>query len=83
MKLLEKIICLKNALFLNFCFSVRFEPMLGWECAYVSHDLSTKKESIYRKLREYKTNRKLREYKTNNCHKSDLDLEREASKVGF
>ena len=74
MKLLEKIIYLKNALFLNFCFSVRFEPMLGWECAYVSHDLSTKKESIYRKLREYKTN---------NCHKSDLDLEREASKVGF
>ena len=74
MKLPEKTVYLRYALFLHFCCSVRFEPILGWECAYVSHDLRTKKEGIYRKLREYKAN---------NCHTSDLDLEREASKVGF
>ena len=29
------------------------EPLLGWECAYVWHDLRTKKEGIYVKKREY------------------------------
>ena len=49
MKLLEKIIYLKYALFLRFCLSVYFEPLLGWEweCAYVCCNLGTEKEGIY------------------------------------
>ena len=30
-----------------------FEPLLGWECAYVGHHLRTEKEGIYVKQREY------------------------------
>ena len=41
MKLLEKIIYLKYALFLRFCLSVYFEPLLGWECAYECYDVRT------------------------------------------
>ena len=62
MKLLEKIIYLEYALFFRFCLSVHFEPLLGWECACVCHDLWTEKQGIYAKKREYKTN---------SCHISD------------
>ena len=41
MKLLQKILYLKFALFLRFC-----EPLLGWECAYVCHDLWTEKKAF-------------------------------------
>ena len=51
-------------LFSSFC--VYFEPLLGWKCAYVCHDLRTEKEGIYVKKREYKRS---------NWHLGDLALE--------
>ena len=31
------------------CVFACFELLLGWECAYVCHDLKTEKEGIYSK----------------------------------
>ena len=74
MKLLEKIIYLQYALFLRFCLSVYFEPLLGWECASVCHDLKSEKEGIYAKMQEYERS---------NCHTSDLHVGNQDSKVHF
>ena len=31
-----------------FCYLfIHFEPLLGWECAYVYYDVGTEKEGIY------------------------------------
>ena len=43
----ERFLAKKPSLFGDFC--VDFEPPLGWECAYVWHDIRTEKESIYGK----------------------------------
>ena len=37
----------KNSQFGDFC--IDFEPLLGWECVYLWHNIRTKKESIYGK----------------------------------
>ena len=40
-----------------FCYLfIHFEPLLGWECAYVYYDVGTEKEGIYVKYWEYKAN---------------------------
>ena len=46
MTLLEKILYLKYALFLRFYLSAYFEPLLGWECAYVCYDLRNEKKAF-------------------------------------
>ena len=35
---------------------VQFEPLLGWESAFICHDLRTEKEGIYVKRQENKRN---------------------------
>ena len=37
----------KSNLFDDLC--IHFEPLLGWECAYVWHNIRTQKEIIYGK----------------------------------
>ena len=60
---LRRYTCLANydCFFGGLC--VHFELLLGWECAYVWHNIRTEKESIYGKYSEYKTS---------NWHTSDL-----------
>ena len=53
---------------------VHFEPLLGWECAYVCHNIRTEKESTYGKNSEQKTS---------NWHTSEFHHGREASKKTF
>ena len=71
---LRKYTCLANydCFFGGLC--VHFELLLGWECAYVWHNIRTEKESIYGKYSEYKTS---------NWHTSDLHHGKELSKRTF
>ena len=49
-------------------------PFLGWESAWVCHNLRTEKEDIWVKYSEYKTD---------NCQTDNLHVENKASKVHF
>ena len=40
----------------NILLSVHFEPLLGWECTLICHDLRTEKQDIYVKKRENERN---------------------------
>ena len=68
---LERYICLAkyDCYFGDLC--VHFESLLGWECAYVCHNVRTEKESTYGKKPKQKTS---------NWHTSDLLHGKEALK---
>ena len=70
-KKLEKEHFLAKRLCLFGDLSVQFEPLLGWECAYVHHHLRTGKEGIQHKYSEYTTS---------NWHTIDFHFESKASK---
>ena len=51
-----------------------FEPLLGWECGYVCHNVRAEEEGIYGRKPEYKTS---------NWYTNDPHLGKQAAKRTF